>query len=157
MSEQLELFVGSRASRSWMDADLWAYHEGLPDISGLARYTVLIRAPGDPERRPRENRQAAMGHRAAAVEWRAWHKASAEEWRARIVAHLADGMPRTLNRIAVELVDATADVVGEAALAGLWLAVERGEIWWTADAPIHFLHRDFVARCSCAECAAEAA
>jgi len=84
-------------------------------------------------------------------------KATAEEWRTRIVAHLADGIPRTLNRIAVELVDATADVVGDTAEAGLWLAVERGEIWWTAEAPIHFLHRDFVAPCACDECARAAA
>lgn len=161
MPEQLDLFAAPTATQtddaSWMDAETWSYHTGLPDRSGLAQYTVLIRAPGDPERRSRETRQAAMGHEGAAVEWRTWRKASAEEWRARIVAHLADGIPRTLNRIAVELVDATADVVGDTAEAGLWLAVERGEVWWTSTAPIHFLHSNFVTRCACDECARAAA
>lgn len=154
MLEQLDLFAPPDAPPT---DDAWSYYTGLPDRSGLARYTVLIRAPGDPERRPREARQAAMGKEAAAVEWRAWRAASAEEWRARIVAHLADGNPRTFNRIAVELVDATADVVGDTAQAGLWLAVERGEVWWTSDAPVHFLHRAFVAPCACDDCAREAA
>lgn len=154
-SSQLDLFTAPTepAELQWYDAETWSYFTGLPDRSGPAQYTVLIRAPWDPERRPREVRQAEMGKEAAAVAWQAWRKAPPEEWRARIVAHLADGVPRTFNRIAVELVDASADVVGDTAEAGLWLAVERGEIWWTNEAPIHFVHRDAIARCGCADCA----
>jgi hypothetical protein len=154
--KQLDLFADA-PERAWYEADVWEYHTGLPDRSGMARYTVLIRAPWDPPRRPREVRQAAMGHEAAAVEWRTWRKASAEQWCERIVAHLADGEPRTLNRIAVELVDATADVVGATAQAGLWLAVERGLAWWTACAPVHFIHRSAVTPCACADCVRAAA
>lgn len=143
MREQLALAFDAAPSH-WYDAAEWTYCTGLPDRSGASVYTVLIRAPWDPERRPREAVHAEMGNRAAALRWKNWRKVSAEEWCARIVEHLADGEPRTLNRMAVEMVDATADVVGDTAEAGLWLAVERGLVWWTPLAPIHFTLREFI-------------
>jgi hypothetical protein len=141
-AEQLALFTPEPAS------SVVTYHSGLPDLSApLSRYTVFIRAPWDPERQSREERRERLGsHKAAATEWQQWRRASAEDWCARIVGLLEDGIPRTLNRIAVELVDATADAVGDTAEAGLWLAVERGLLWWTREVPIHFLHERFVCR-----------
>lgn len=145
MAEQFSLAF-DEAPLHWYDAPEWSYCTGLPDRSGLAYYTVMIRAPWDPERRPREVTQAEYGHRVSAVRWREWRKVTAEEWCERIAAHLEDGEPRTLNRMAVEIVDATADMVGDAAIDGLWLAVERGLICWTPQAPVHFTARRFVRR-----------
>ena len=112
---------------------------GLPDRSGMAQYIVLIRGPGDPERRSREDRRRADAA-GATTSWRKLVKLSASEWAARIVAHLGDGVPRTFNRIMVELADVTADVVaGKSPEKGLWLAVKDGLIAWTAAAPVYFI------------------
>lgn len=106
------------------------------DTSGLAAYTILIRAPGDPERRSREERHAAMGVVAASAEWKQLRKASVETWVERFRALMADGVPRTYNAMTVELIDATADVAPDNAEAALWLLKERGEVEHTVDAPV---------------------
>lgn len=124
------------------------YFTGLPDLSDpLSRYTLLIRAPWDPQRSSREERRERLGgHHEAATEWRQWRKAKPEEWLERILDLMKDGEPRTFNAMAVELVDAGADAVGDTAEAGLWLAVEKGLLWWSSEAPIQFLHHEFVTK-----------
>lgn len=60
-------------------------------------------------------------------------------WRERIQKHLADGEPRTFNRICVELGDVTADVAFEKAPDhALWELVAQGAVEHTMTAPILF-------------------
>ena len=126
------------------------FHSGLPERSpmmGARRFheeeaeshdemvknAVLVRSPDDPEKPPRI-KGADPG---------AWRKkvksGSPEEWARRILEHLSDGVPRTFNRIMVELAGITADVAFQhPPEQGLWLAVERGYLGWTREAPILF-------------------
>lgn len=56
-----------------------------------------------------------------------------------VASHLSDGVSRTFSRIAVELVDKTADVVCDTPVeAGLWLLVEQERIEYTPAAPVFF-------------------
>lgn len=107
------------------------------DRSGLAQYTHLIRSPDDPERSPREARKGKE------TAWlRLTAKATRGAWKTSIAALLADGVPRTFNRIAVELSDMTADVVfGKAPDQALWELVHEGAIEHTTKAPILFRQR----------------
>jgi len=104
------------------------------DRAGLAAYTHLIRSADDPERQPREAR------RGKETAWRRDFKISTRAaWRDRIIAHLADGVPRTLNRIAVELADANASTVfGKAPDLALWDLVYAGKVEHSTNAPILF-------------------
>ena len=106
---------------------------GLPDRSGMFDYVVLIRDQHDPERKKR-------GREAGDVKPHlTLRKTTAVDWAERIASHLSDGVPRTFNRIAVELVDKTADVVCDTPVeAGLWLLVEQERIEYTPAAPVFF-------------------
>jgi hypothetical protein len=126
------------------------FHSGLPETrrlmgarryhekratkeDSMVRYVVLIRSPDDPER-------ASRAKNADPNEWR-WkvNAGTTEEWARRIIQHLADGVPRTFNRIMVEIAGITADIAFQKAPEhGLWLAVERGYLGWTDKAPIFF-------------------
>lgn len=106
------------------------------DTSGLAGYVILVRAPGDPERRSREARHAAMGREAAGSEWKSLAKVGVEAWAERFRALLSDGRPRTYNALCVEAADATADVAPDNAEAALWLLKDRGLVEHTIDAPV---------------------
>lgn len=110
------------------------------DRDGLAAYTVAIRHPDDPSRRDRARSLGGMtGSEEKLLRLKDLKKATPEEWRRRIVAHMADGEPRTFNRIGVELVDTTADnLIQSSAEDGLWLAVAAGELEHTLRAPILF-------------------
>jgi hypothetical protein len=121
------------------------FHSGVPSLRGAAKYVVIIRAKGDPERSPRPSSKSDPDHALA------WKKkvqtGTPEEWADRIVKLLSDGVHRTFNRIVVELADTTADVAfGERPEQGLWLAVERGDLMLTHEAPILFTTALKVAR-----------
>ena len=106
---------------------------GRPDRSGLAVYTHVIRGPNDPERSPRSAR------RGQTLRWRGLDDASPEAWADAIVLHLEDGMPRTFNRLMVELFDVPSSVAFETnADRGLWLAVEAERLEYTPSAPVYF-------------------
>ena len=111
------------------------YVRGVPvDRSGIAQYVHLIRATGDPERTPRP-----LGGR----EDRAPHLTLAEvpipTCETRILGLLSDGVPRSFNRIGVELLDHTADTLLNSPYdRALWNLVERAELEHTMDAPILF-------------------
>jgi len=108
------------------------------DRSGMHQYVHLIRAPHDPERRSREERRSLDPE--SSTSWR--RMGTEEQWRDRIRAHLADGEPRTFNRIAVELADMTADVATSGpADPALWSLVRDGEVEHTTEAPIYFRRR----------------
>lgn len=105
----------------------------VPDRTGLAAHTVLIRAEDDPD----ETIERGAGADSAA--WKDVRKVSADEWLTRIAMTLADGVPRTFNRLAVELTGRTADVfLGEPIEDALWLGVESGVLEYCPVAPIRF-------------------
>ena len=134
---QAELFAADECRRvAALPLDQREWTREPVDASGPAFYTIMIRAPGDPERRTREDRHAAMGVAAAAGEWKEIRKASVEVWAARFLAALAGGRVATLNALTVELADTTADVVGDNAIDALWMLKERGQVEHTVDAPV---------------------
>lgn len=118
----------------------WCWGE-VPDLSGMQQFVVMIRAPGDPERLPRDGRD--MG-----AEWRRkLMKQPVGEIADALRQHLQDGQPRTLNRIGVELIDKTADLTGGTPFeTALWSLVELGEVEFTMQAPVLFRKASPVAR-----------
>lgn len=107
----------------------------LPDRSDMFAYVVLIRAPGDPERTPRE-----LAKRDGTAEWRrVLMKRPVAEIETAISLHMADGSARTMNRISVEMIDKTADVVHDTPFEwALWGLVSKGQLEFTMQAPVLF-------------------
>lgn len=134
---QAELFAPDECRRvAALPLDQREWTREPVDASGPAFYTIMIRAPGDPERRTREDRHAAMGRATASAEWKEIRRATVEQWADRFLALLGDGRAATLNALTVELADITADVVGDNAIDALWLLKERGLVEHTVDAPV---------------------
>lgn len=134
---QPELFPGDECRRvSALPIDQREWTRDPVDATGIAAYSIMIRAPGDPERRSREARHEAMGVTAAAGEWKQIRKASVEVWAERFLAALAGGRAATLNALTVELADITADTVGDNAIAALWMLKDRGLVEHTIDTPV---------------------
>jgi len=107
------------------------------DTSGAAVYVIMIRAPGDPDRKPRS--AGPGGRQADRTPHQTIKKRDVADIRSEISAHMADGKPRTFNAIGVELWDKTADIVGGTkAEDALWQLVEAGELEHTLKAPIRF-------------------
>jgi len=108
------------------------YERDLPDRSGVAKYTVAIKAPDtDPEPLSRKAKHAiGSGFEA----WRTDLLGTDRQWAARI-ARLLCHAPHSLtfNAITLHLTGlkhGADSAMGRAPEAGLWLAVERGLIWW---------------------------
>lgn len=125
-----------------LDEEEWNTRE-LPHLGGNYKYVVIRRAPGDPER---TDRARSLGgktwgpEKIAALE--KLRKAPVDEWRDRILRHLADSVPRTFNRLGVELCDRTADMLlGSNAEKALWALVESGQLEHTMASPILFRRR----------------
>ncbi len=163
MSEQLALFAETAPVErvpEWYEAETLSYFSGVPDRSGIAAFTHIIRSAVDGERESREARQRRLGNAAAAVEWTTLKRGKVPEWEAATEALMLDGTPRTFNGIVLALTDGsmTADTaMDKDPDVALWRLVERGVLRWTERAPVFFLHERFIAPCSCAECAARAA
>ncbi len=110
---------------------------GHADRSGEAKYLHLIRAPGDPERRPRPK-----GGVADRAPHRTLGRTSAAQWEPVLLEALADCVPRTFNRLGVELFDLTADVIfGTPVDRALWGLVTRGLVEHTMELPVLFRRR----------------
>ena len=108
------------------------------DRSGAAKYLHLVRAPGDPERRPRP-----AGGLAERAPHRKLGRTPAAQWEPVLLAGLADGVPRTFNRLGVELFDLTADVICTTPVdTALWNLVNRGLVEHTMELPIFFRRRE---------------
>jgi len=112
------------------------YRRPAIDRSGAAAaYVHLIRGADDPERAPRTRGP----DRDAAPHLTLKRTTTIDQWRARILAHMADRVPRTFNRIGVELCGLTADVLfSTPADPALWALVEAGDLELTMEAPILF-------------------
>jgi hypothetical protein len=134
---QPELFAPDEARRvAALPHDQRQWTREPVDTSGLAAYAILVRAPGDPERRSREERHAAMGVAAAVGEWKQLAKVPQDTWVDWFRWLLADGTPRTFNAMCVELADATADVAPDNAEAALWALKAAGVVEHTSDVPV---------------------
>ena len=120
------------------DGTRWVSGQAV-DRSGLAAYVHLVRAPDDPKRPPRPTAAERDAGRDQNREWRAIAKLPVPELAERIAADLADGEPRTFNRIAVEMFGKTADVLFDKAPDhALWTLVADGRVEHTVEAPIRF-------------------
>lgn len=124
MAEQLEITFPD---------DRWDYHRGLPDRAGPAAYTHLLRWHGDPPETLARGAQArAEGVRAVGASKRAGGSVAGSMDAIR--AHLADGIPRTFNCIAIQLTGYTADaLVGSPIEAALWALCEDGALAWACE------------------------
>jgi hypothetical protein len=113
----------------------------LVDRRGMARFTHIIRAPDDPERSDIRKLPEALRDREAT--WRRRLKTSSvKDWKSAIWTLLSDGQPRTFNRIGVELVDKTADLLIDLPPdRALWALVAEGRVEHTMGAPILFRAR----------------
>jgi hypothetical protein len=104
------------------------------DRAGIAQYLHIIRAVDDPERSPRP-----LGGRKDRAPHRTLAETPIPTCEAQILGLLGDGVPRTFNRIGVELLDHTADtLMGSPYDNALWNLVDRAELEHTLDAPILF-------------------
>ena len=143
MTMQLDIFVRAQSTDP---APVWTYHVGLPDRSE-APFAHLIRWRWDPPETKARGSVVESGERRArrAAGWET-RIGTPEEWAPKIDGLLADGQPRTFNRIAVELIGATADVMFETALdVALWSLVERERVAWACEeGAVFFLRADFV-------------
>jgi hypothetical protein len=100
----------------------------------MAQYLHLIRGPDDPERSPRP--PGGLSDRSPHL---SLAKTKREDWRRVILEHLSDGIPRRLNRIGVELLDHTADILfGSQVDEALWSLVADRLVEHTLQAPISF-------------------
>lgn len=116
----------------------WTYHRGMPDRSGLADFTHLIRWKHDPEETVARGAKAReAGLRAPGSAKRAG--GSVPEARAAIEKLLSDGEPRTFHCIAVQLVglDASA-VVGSPLELALWDLVKDETLAWACEEDVVF-------------------
>lgn len=104
------------------------------DADPMSKYTIMIMAPEDPERRPRP--PGGQEDRAPHL---TFAKMNVAELRRAIWEHLADWEPRTLNRIGVELWDKTGSIIGGTNVeVALWDLVLAGRVEFTTVAPIYF-------------------
>ena len=108
-----------------------------PELSDPTdKYIIMIRGPDDPERSSRKERQK----RGERHDWyRSLNKKPVGEWKLLLLANLADGIPKTFNRICVEIMDKTADMVaGYNPEEALWNLCGDGKVEFTGHAPTLF-------------------
>lgn len=108
------------------------------DRSGLARFTHIARAAGDPDRTDIRLLPPELRDRTAA--WRrGLAKRDPAEFRAPILALLSDGAARTFNAVGVLLLDKTADnLLDLPPDVALWTLVADGLVEHTEHGPILF-------------------
>jgi hypothetical protein len=133
MARQLDLFKQTRGAAVQTRAFV---RQPTLDRSGAAAYVHLIRALDDPERPSRPAREL---RRDVSPHLTLRRTTTVEQWRTRLVELLGDGVPRTFNRIGIELCGLTADILfSTPADPALWSLVDDGAIEMTLEAPILF-------------------
>jgi hypothetical protein len=111
-----------------------AWFTGPFERPGMEVYTHLIMAPDDPQRRPK-----VKGGPRRDVAPHLTLRRSTEDPAARLLALLADGVPRTFHRIGIEGWDLDASILFEGPVdIALWKLVGEGKLECTAVAPILF-------------------
>jgi hypothetical protein len=134
-SGQLDLFPAGSSPAPEPPAPPLAFVRGVPvDRTGLAGYAHLVQDEADPARseRPVGGRKDRMPLRTLAL-------TTVDHWRDRLLAHLADGEPRTFNRIGVELLDHTADMLYRTVVdRALWSVVDEQLLEHTWTVPVFF-------------------
>lgn len=119
----------------------WSYYFGVPERTGLKKYTHLIRSELDPdETMKRGNKNRSATH------WK--NPGSVDEFVKKIRALMSDGRPRTFNAICVELTGTTADVWADKEPDhALWQLVEKEELGWAQEMrAIFFCSAKFIRR-----------
>jgi len=105
---------------------------------GVAQYLHLVWGEGDPERKPRPK-----GGQKDRTPHHTFNKMSDEDLQTAIVEHLRDDIPRTFNRICVELWDKNASILFKTkADQALWDLVEEGILEHTFEVPVLFRLRE---------------
>lgn len=119
--KQLGLFAALEATA---ERPVWNYQRGLPDRSGMFRYTHLIQSKYDPDETMGRGRDRDPLH---------WKKiAGVEHFEQAIASLMADGEPRTFNAICVQITGTNGNVWFEKAPdQALWILVEKGLLAWT--------------------------
>jgi hypothetical protein len=96
--------------------------------------THLERASGDPSRSKKSKVDLSEKIRQRLLDSR-----SVEQWSEIIYDHLLDGLPRTFNRLMVELCDLNSETCYQTNPdAALWSLLERGKLLRTTEAPLYF-------------------
>lgn len=153
MSSQIALFAPKQPSQIALFASRWpwTYHRGLPDRSGLSRYTHLIRSKYDPEEtmargRLKYDEAGNVVSGRDPTHWKSDKQRSVPVFMAEIRKLLSDGNPRTFNRICVELTGTTADVMLEKPIdEALWeLVAEKSIAWSNSEGAVFFTNTEFV-------------
>lgn len=115
-----------------------------PDRSNITKYLHLIRDMKDPiESMPRGKGKRDSTH---------WRKAwTTESFRNELLKLMRDGVPRTFNRMCVEITGTTADVWFEKEPdAALWELVEERVLWWTFhEGCVYFVHKFAIRSSQC--------
>jgi hypothetical protein len=123
---------------TWLTGNWWA-SDGEPPWMG---YTHIIRSALDPQRSPRskEGAEARWAESMSFTKGKGPKVAQKKaQYRRQIKKLMADGRPRTLNAIGVELWDKTADILFQGPVDQvLWSLVESEELEHTMQAPIFF-------------------
>lgn len=129
-----EATLGGRMPGSWMTGFV-------PDL-GQPQAELVHRTPhtGDPRTPPPAEvlRKIWPGQRGQ-VSWPDLRFATVESWKQKIARLLSDGVPRTFNRISMELAGVSSD---EAAFTvadnALWELVERRQVEFSQEVPVQF-------------------
>jgi hypothetical protein len=116
------------------DFPSWSSGEAVEDWGELP-YWLLVRAPGDPERSRSKRKDRDLEAR-----WRQdLRKSDTGLWKSRILRQLGDGLPRTLNRLGVEMLDKTSDIIADTPFTTALLELNAaGLVEHTADAPFYW-------------------
>jgi len=112
------------------------YTKCRPDYSKdpMSQYTIMIRAPDDPERRPRPvgGQEDKFPHYTIA-------KMTEQQIAKALLGLLSDGAARTLQRMGVEIWDKDSSIVGGTKVEDvLWRLVLDGYLAFTREAPVLF-------------------
>ncbi len=101
------------------------------DRSGRYAFVHLLKDEDDPER--------SVDTRKVKFLYRNIAKVTKLEWKRRLLKHLSDREPRTFNRICVELLDKTADIMFTTIVDdALWDLVRLKQIEHTTESPVLF-------------------
>ena len=115
-----------------------AWRTGPLEREGMETYLHMVRATDDPERSPRA-KMGTKGSDPTREYAKRLRKDTPRHWAERIAEHIADGKARTYNRICVEMLDKTADVLHDTPFDdAIWLLVEEKRVEHTCEIPILF-------------------